>query len=740
MQHPKDFINKGNIGGHYDDEDLVDIGVQFLQEQSVLQFHCRDKQRGSNLLCSCLSIFRKEEEAWEYPLAEMVARYMVFFARLSKPEQQRTVIDWIRYSLGNSGARKTDSEMRFLLPIIANEDELDETDDDCVQFKSARDLAMGYHVCYSAMLTIVGYSWRFWRRCKSAACSGVLPVHGLTNRRSNHRISLEGEIELQCFFDEMAALAEPLPTRFVREITGELTTRDTNTELKQLASSFSKRGLYSAFSYEQGWAISSTAKGTIIKTSRSDELWEASGRQHAPLISGRSFNRFWNKYFPWLIIRRPSTDVCGECYKFYNRMKYKAGGGDATEAAGVAVTQCITVSSDIKASEGAIDEAKRHVVNARVMRETANARVNEALQDEEKNVSWGERHDCIVVDYCQNMELPFFGGTQPGDTYYFSPLGVYCFGVCNVGTKDKDLTAYIYPEGDGKKGGNNVASLLIKDLERRGWIQSLGSSNTPRARLTIILDSCGGQNKNRMVLRLAMLLVEIGAYKAVDYCFLVAGHTKNTCDRMFNSLKVVYRRSDVFTMDQMVTVLGKCAKVYPVVVGPSDFKDFDALEDRLYKRLAAGTVNRSHMITALDSHKGQLRLSDTSNGSSTALWQDLRRGTADQRATILSKIGEGLIQLERPGVPAIKQCELYNKYRAFVPAPYQDTICPYPGEDILNGERQRRNDKRKAIEVMKTEERAKIPRQGGRSMTDEMPAPQGDPAKTTAGSPPHASI
>ena len=48
QQHPKDFINKGNIGGHYDDEDLVEIGVQFLQEQSLLQLHCRDKQRGKS--------------------------------------------------------------------------------------------------------------------------------------------------------------------------------------------------------------------------------------------------------------------------------------------------------------------------------------------------------------------------------------------------------------------------------------------------------------------------------------------------------------------------------------------------------------------------------------------------------------------------------------------------------------------------------------------------------------------
>jgi hypothetical protein len=179
-------------------------------------------------------------------------------------------------------------------------------------------------------------------------------------------------------------MAEPLPTRFVREITGELTTRDTNTELKQLVSSFSKRGLYSAFSYEQGWTIRTTAKGTVIRTSRSDELWEASGRQHAPLVSWGTFNRFWQKFFPWLIIRRPSTDVCGECYKFYNRMKYKAGGEEAT---GVAATQCITVSSDMKSSEAAIDKAKKHVVNACVMRETANARVNEALQDKEKNVS-----------------------------------------------------------------------------------------------------------------------------------------------------------------------------------------------------------------------------------------------------------------------------------------------------------------------------------------------------------------
>jgi hypothetical protein len=53
------------------------------------------------------------------------------------------------------------------------------------------------------------------------------------------------------------------------------------------------------------------------------------------------------------------------------------------------------------------------------------------------------------------MTLPHFGGEQPGETYYFSPLGVYCFGVVDP-TVDKKLFAHLHIEGQGQKGGNTL--------------------------------------------------------------------------------------------------------------------------------------------------------------------------------------------------------------------------------------------------------------------------------------------
>ena len=56
-------------------------------------------------------------------------------------------------------------------------------------------------------------------------------------------------------------------------------------------------------------------------------------------------------------------------------------------------------------------------------------------------------------------------------------------------------------------------------------------------RLTLIFDNCSGQNKNNMVLRLGLWLLDMGIYEEVEVLFLKAGHTKNICDRRFKDLK-----------------------------------------------------------------------------------------------------------------------------------------------------------------------------------------------------------
>jgi hypothetical protein len=111
---------------------------------------------------------------------------------------------------------------------------------------------------------------------------------------------------------------------------------------------------------------------------------------------------------------------------------------------------------------------------------------------------------CIVCDYAQNLGLPHFEEEQPVDIYYFSELTVNIFGVADVTKKPTKMLAYGYTEGEGGKGGNNVASLVMKALHDLGWIKA----NRMGKRLSIIMDNCGGQNKNKFVLQLALYLVD----------------------------------------------------------------------------------------------------------------------------------------------------------------------------------------------------------------------------------------
>ena len=106
-----------------------------------------------------------------------------------------------------------------------------------------------------------------------------------------------------------------------------------------------------------------------------------------------------------------------------------------------------------------------------------------------------EKVDCLVMDYAQNMTLPYLGNEQSGETYYFSPLNIFCFGVMNMA--DNELHAFVYHEGQGEKGGNNVATLIMKYLRLRHLIDedNNGLPVAPRQQLSIVMDNCLGQNK-----------------------------------------------------------------------------------------------------------------------------------------------------------------------------------------------------------------------------------------------------
>jgi hypothetical protein len=69
------------------------------------------------------------------------------------------------------------------------------------------------------------------------------------------------------------------------------------------------------------------------------------------------------------------------------------------------------------------------------------------------------------------MDLSCFNYQQPACAYYYSPFSIYNLGMVdqahtNVGSDQVNhLYAHVFYEDVGKKGGNNVTSLIYNTLK-----------------------------------------------------------------------------------------------------------------------------------------------------------------------------------------------------------------------------------------------------------------------------------
>jgi hypothetical protein len=222
------------------------------------------------------------------------------------------------------------------------------------------------------------------------------------------------------------------------------------------------------------------------------------------------------------------------------------------------------VKEEVLQREKVIDDAVKHVKMARAQCVLVNEKMSKAKEDAAANTIHSERVHTFIVDYGQNMALPWFGTSQLGDTYYYTLLTIFNLGVVDVSHPDGEhLYCHLYKEGDGKKGGDNVASLLMKTLRQLNVLQE----GCREKELNVVSNNCpGGQNKNHHVLWLVPHLIEMGYFETVNFIFLVVGHTKNAADQRFKNLKMIYRKSNVYTFNQLVEVCGKSPHVTVVPV------------------------------------------------------------------------------------------------------------------------------------------------------------------------------
>jgi hypothetical protein len=97
------------------------------------------------------------------------------------------------------------------------------------------------------------------------------------------------------------------------------------------------------------------------------------------------------------------------------------------------------LSGNCSEEEGIIQAASYHVEQAKVMRELAQTRAQEAKDDIANCVLHPNTHYCMVRDYAQNLGIPHFGKEQPGYTYHYSPFTINLFGLVDLSRSPNKL-------------------------------------------------------------------------------------------------------------------------------------------------------------------------------------------------------------------------------------------------------------------------------------------------------------
>ena len=335
--------------------------------------------------------------------------------------------------------------------------------------------------------------------------------------------------------------------------------------------------------------------------------------------------------------------------------------------------------------------AAKHIKQARSQRALYQKLVRKSINDaKDVLLQHKDKTYTFVVDYGQNMELPSFKNEQPGTVYYFSPLNIYNLGVVNHAHvyegKENDpkehMYARVYHEGIAKKGMNNVCSLIMKTLSELNLLRD----SDPGKELNIIFDNCKGQNKNNTVLRLVPFLVEMGFFKAVNFVFLVVGHTKNAADRLFNSLKKIYRHDNLYTMQQLIKALNTSKRVTVTESKEEDFLDYDTFFNLFYKKFEKKITQNNIFSCSVKDMKNnavivKFRESNRDCDKAVSLncipmkfegsenFETFEEAMAYRPSIMENTQIEQIVCL---GINSYKKVELRDKYRPNVPPEYQD--------------------------------------------------------------------
>lgn len=370
------------------------------------------------------------------------------------------------------------------------------------------------YVCREAFLFYYGETdWRLKYLQKHLKEIGTTPpTHGNKGRMPDHAFTEEHKINVKQFIINFAVIhGMPDPGRDLRKGKGKLRIL--------LPSVLNYRAIHRIY----------------LKSSS-----ESSSKQ----VEYLSFIRIWQELVPHICFNKPRSDLCMTCENFKKTLNQ--------------------ITSDLnrdRENEKILlhQQAIEHLEYAKKERDYYRKCIKLAEKSYSKLGPRQKIYPCkpnsrpILMhyswDFSQQLLYPY-EDQQVGPIYFKTPRRAQLFGVCCEGVPRQ--VNYLIDEADFlEKNSNTVISLLDHFFSSYG----LGEKHA-----FLTADNCVGQNKNNAVLHYLIYRTLIGLHEKIKFSFMVVGHTKFGPDGYFGIIKYRYRRSGIYTYDQLANVIKKSSE------------------------------------------------------------------------------------------------------------------------------------------------------------------------------------
>lgn len=373
------------------------------------------------------------------------------------------------------------------------------------------------------------------------------------------------------------------------------------------------------------------------------------------VIAESTFIKIWKSLIPSLQFMSPKSDLCETCETTKMDIQYATQHEKKLE-----LTE--NYLAHLKRAQ-----QERDYYNSNILHAIEDGKNNSNLSDSQTFKSFqGSAH--IAYDWAQNVQIPY-SPQQIGSLFFKSPRKVHIFGVCNIGNfPHTQQTNYIIDEGempdDGKQGkGVNCTLSLV--------LHAILKYNREEKKLVVTCDNCVGQNKNNYSLFFYSWLIDRGIYDEIELNFMIPGHTKFICDGGFGLIKILYRKSKVNTVDDVVSIVNHSTTInFNVAQRYLDGKGFQYYDFKEYfqKFKKLPNIQKYHHFYFSCQHPGVVFYKNKLEDN----YEKATIRTFSYDFDILpSTISCKPLSLKR-------QEELYKEIAPYVDLPFRDITCPKP--------------------------------------------------------------